>query len=59
MKKSRKKQNNPKIDECIRKGNVERSCYNNHLQDYKLMKRVKIAMDVCWSGRRESVCKKK
>ena len=42
-----KKQNNLKFDEFIMKVDVERSSYNDLLQDFKFMKNVvKIAMNV-------------
>ena len=45
MKKSWKKENNPKSDEFIMKVDVERFGYNNLLQE-NMKKVVKIAMDV-------------
>ena len=47
MKKSLKKQNNPKFKEFIVKVDVDRFNYNNLLQDFKFMKNiVNIVMDI-------------
>ena len=56
MKSRKKKQNNSKFKELIMKVNIEHFSYNNLLQDFKFMKSlVKIAMDVWWNSRKESV----